>query len=41
MQGVPVLLAIFGVDAALALALLVVFLQVLVQAKRRMAASGR
>lgn len=40
-QGVPVLLAIFGVDAALALAMLVVFLQVLVQAKRRMAASGR
>lgn len=40
-QGVPVLLTIFVVDAAIALAVLVVFLQVLVQAKRRMAASGR
>ena len=40
-QGVPVLLTIFAVDAALALAVLVAFLQVLVQAKRRMGASGR
>jgi len=40
-QGVPVLLTIFVVDAALAVAMLAVFLQVLVQAKRRMAASGR
>ena len=40
-QGVPVLLTIFVLDAAIALAMLIVFLQVLVQAKRRMAASGR
>ena len=40
-QGVPVLLAIFVVDAALALVMLAVFLQVLVQAKRHMATSGR
>jgi phosphatidylglycerophosphate synthase len=40
-QGVAVLPTIFAVDAALALVVLVAFLRVLVQAKRRMAGIGR